>query len=62
MTARKRGRPALGENARTKIVGVRFTPAELARIESVAAGEGVEGGQTAGEWIRRRALEALGDE
>lgn len=43
------------------MVGVRFTPSEIERIESAAASEGVPGGQTAGEWIRRRALEAIGE-
>lgn len=53
---RGRGRPPLAE-ARSKVVGVRFTAAEIAAIESAASSEG---GQTVGEWIRRRALEAIG--
>lgn len=56
VSKRGRGRPSKGDATRNKIVGVRFTAGGLAALESAAAGEGV----TASEWVRRRALDALG--
>lgn len=56
---RGRGRPSSAD-PRSKVLGVRFTAREIEAIESAASSEDIEGGQTAGEWLRRRALEALG--
>ena len=43
-------------NTRSKQVLARFTAGELAALESAASGDEM----TPAEWLRRRALEALG--
>lgn len=49
---KKRGRPALGDAKRARIVA-HVDPATLARIEEIAAADGVTPGRVAGRMLDR---------
>lgn len=65
----KAGRPSLGDNARTKVVAVKFSEREITAIAKAVAKEnadmladGNDDGQpaTVSSWIRDHALDPLG--
>lgn len=64
-----RGRPSLGKNGRTKVVAVKFSAFEIAKLKAKIAEENremVEDGNDDGQpatlssWIRDHALDPLG--
>lgn len=55
---RGRGQPPKGELARNRVIAIRVTEDEGAAIDSAAAADDV----TTANWIRERALEALGED